>query len=98
MTPQSMPRLEEVDEMLKQNERVQMSLQRIRDVVHNHHQVSVVETPQDSHYRQMNGYDHETSSNYGDDIKVGGGFAGGDNKSRKRGVSCHICNVTVDRL
>ncbi|KAJ4376156.1 hypothetical protein N0V83_001437 [Neocucurbitaria cava] len=86
MTPQSMPRLDEVDDMLKQSERIQMSLQRMRDVVFNHHQASMVEPPRDA-YRQMNGYDPDNVSNYGDDNKVGGGFAGGDNKTRKRGVS-----------
>ncbi|KAH8722716.1 hypothetical protein GQ44DRAFT_807130 [Phaeosphaeriaceae sp. PMI808] len=97
MTPQSMPRLDEVDEMLKQNERVLVSLQRMRDVVFSHHQVSIVEPPQDPRYRQMNGYDHESLSNYGDDLKNGGGFAGGDSKTRKRGRAappgrCHSCN------
>jgi glutamate--cysteine ligase catalytic subunit len=86
MTPQSMPRLEEVDDMLKQSERIQMSLQRMRDVVFNHQQASIVEPPQDHRYRPVNGYDHDSSSNYGDDTKGGGGFAGGDSKTRKRGV------------
>lgn len=86
MTPQSMPRLEEVDDMLKQSERISMSLQRMRDVVFSHHQANIVEPPQDPRYRAMNGYDHDSSSNYGDDAK-GGGFAGGDSKTRKRGVS-----------
>jgi glutamate--cysteine ligase catalytic subunit len=85
MTPQSMPRLEEVDDMLKQGERIQTSLQRMRDVVINHHQANIVEPPQDPRYRPMNGYDDNTS-NYGDDPKSGG-FAGGDSKTRKRGVS-----------
>ncbi|KAH6003190.1 hypothetical protein HBI84_082950 [Parastagonospora nodorum] len=97
MTPQSMPRLEEVDDMLKQSERIQMSLQRMRDVVFNHHQATIVEPPQDHRYRPVNGYDHDTSSNYGDDSKSGGGFAGGDSKTRKRGRAappgrCHSCN------
>ncbi|KNG45460.1 glutamate-cysteine ligase [Stemphylium lycopersici] len=96
MTPQSMPRLEEVDEMLKQAERIQMSLQRMRDVVLNHHQASIVEPTQDPRYRPMNGYD-DSGSNYGDDTKGMGGFAGGDNKTRKRGRAappgrCHSCN------
>jgi glutamate--cysteine ligase catalytic subunit len=89
MTPQSMPRLEEVDEMLKQSERIQMSLQRMRDVVFNHHQASIVEPPQDPRYRPMNGFD-DNISNYGDDAKGLGGFAGGDNKTRKRGVSATV--------
>jgi hypothetical protein len=87
MTPQSVPRLEDIDDMIKQGERVQMSLQRMRDVVFNHHQASIAEPPREAHYRRANGYDAETSSNYGDDMKANGGFAGGDNKTRKRGVS-----------
>ncbi|KAF2851639.1 GCS-domain-containing protein [Plenodomus tracheiphilus IPT5] len=97
MTPQSMPRLEEVDEMLKQSERIQMSLQRMRDVVFNHHQATIVEPPQDPRYRSMNGYDPDSASNYGDDGKGNGGFANGDGKTRKRGRAappgrCHSCN------
>jgi hypothetical protein len=76
MTPQSIPKLEEIEDMIKQGERVQMSLQRMRDVVFNHQQASMVEPPQQAHYRRTNGYDHETSSNYGDDMKSAGGFAG----------------------
>ncbi|KAH7380351.1 hypothetical protein DE146DRAFT_637371 [Phaeosphaeria sp. MPI-PUGE-AT-0046c] len=94
MTPQSMPKLEEVDDMLKQSERIQISLQRMRDVVFNNHQTILVEA---SHHRPGNGYDHDSSSNYGDDPKNGGGFAGGDSKIRKRGRAappgrCHSCN------
>lgn len=85
MTPQSMPRLEEVDDMLKQSERISMSLQRMRDVVFTHHQASMIEPSQDR-YRSMNGYDADTASNYGDDSKSNGGFANGDSKIRKRGV------------
>ncbi|KAF2628457.1 hypothetical protein BU25DRAFT_36432 [Macroventuria anomochaeta] len=87
MTPQSLPRLEDIDDMIKQGERVQMSLQRMRDVVFNHHQASIAEPPREAHYRRANGYDHEASSNYGDEMKSSGGFAGSDNKTRKRGVS-----------
>ena len=39
----------------------------------------------------MNGYD-DNASNYGDDTKGMGGFAGGDNKTRKRGVSATDTN------
>lgn len=96
MTPQSMPRLEEVEEMLKQGERIQISLQRMRDVVYNH-QATIVEPPHDPRYRSMNGYDHDSASNYGDDGKGNGGFANGDSKTRKRGRAappgrCHSCN------
>lgn len=87
MTAQSIPRLDDIEDMIKQGERVQMSLQRMRDVVFNHQQASLAEPSQQAHYRRANGYDHETSSNYGDDMKGAGGFAGADNKSRKRGVS-----------
>lgn len=97
MTPQSIPRLEDIDSMIKQGERVQISLQRMRDVVFNHQQASLIEPPREAHYRRVNGYDHETSSNYGDDMKSNGGFAGADNKTRKRGRAappgrCHSCN------
>jgi glutamate--cysteine ligase catalytic subunit len=86
MTPQSMPRLEEVDDMLKHSERISVSLQRMREVVFNHHQASMAEPPQDSRYQRINGYDHESQSNYGEDLK-GGGFPGSDAKKPRRGVS-----------
>lgn len=89
MTPHSIPKMEEIDDMIKQGERVQVSLQRMKDVVFNHNQASAAEPPREAHYRRTNGYDHETSSSYGEDLKGGGGFAGGDNKARKRGVSLH---------
>ncbi|KZM20848.1 sequence-specific DNA binding [Ascochyta rabiei] len=97
MTPQSIPRLEDIEDMIKQGERVQMSLQRMRDVVFNHHQATIAEPPREAHYRRANGYEHDTSSSYGDDMKSGGGFAGADNKTRKRGRAappgrCHSCN------
>jgi hypothetical protein len=86
MNPQSMPTLNEVDDMIKQGERIQMSLQRMRDVVLNHHQASMANAPRDP-YPPMNGYDHEKVSSYGEESKGStGGFAGGDNKTRKRGV------------
>ena len=62
-----------------------MSLQHMRDVVFNHRQVSIMEPPQDSRYRSRNGYD-DSGSNYGDSTKRMGRFAGGDNKTKKRGV------------
>src|SRR3954451_1546687 len=86
MTPNSMPRLDEVDEMLKQSEKIQLSLQRMRDVVFNHQQVNIVEQAQDPRYRQMNGYEHDGQNNYHEDPKGNGGFAGSDPKKR-RGVS-----------
>lgn len=85
LTPHSMPRLEEVDEMLKSGERIQVSLQRMREVVFNH-QASLIEPPPDPRYARMNGYEHDAQSNYSDDAKGAGGFAGPDPKKR-RGVS-----------
>lgn len=87
MTPQSMPRLDDVEDMLKHSERIQVSLQRMREVVFNH-QASMVEPPQDPRYARTNGYEHDLQSNYGDDAKGAGGFAGPDPKKR-RGVSLH---------
>jgi glutamate--cysteine ligase catalytic subunit len=78
-------RLEEIVDMRKQSGRILMSLQHMRDVVFNHHQVSIMEPPQDPRYRLRNGYD-DCGSNYGDNTKRMGGFAGGDNKTKKRGV------------
>lgn len=95
MTPQSIPRLEDIDDMIKQGERVQISLQRMRDVVFNHQQATMAEPVRDAHYRRANGYDHETSSTYGDDTKGNGGFAGADNKTRKRGVSFPCSNIIL---
>ncbi|KAK7186125.1 GATA zinc finger domain-containing protein 10 [Paraphaeosphaeria sporulosa] len=98
MTPQSMPRLDEVDDMIKHSERVQISLQRMREVVFNH-QASLVEPPQDPRYGRMNGYEHDAQSNYGDDLKGVGGFAGPDPKKRRGPTQraappgrCHSCN------
>ncbi|KAF2643807.1 hypothetical protein P280DRAFT_217871 [Massarina eburnea CBS 473.64] len=99
MGAQSVPGLDEVDRMLKHSEKIQISLQRMREVIFNNQQASMVEAPQDPRHRPMNGYDHEMSSNYGEDLKGGGGFAGAENKKR-RGPSqraappgrCHSCN------
>lgn len=82
MTPQSIPRLEDIDDMIKQGERVQISLQRMRDVVFNHQQASMAEPVRDAHYRRVNG-DREITS---DELSGNGGFTGADNKTRKRGV------------
>jgi hypothetical protein len=87
MTPQSMPRLDEVDDMLKHSERIAMSLHRMREVVFNHHQVSMAESPPDARYQRINGYEQEVQSNYGDDTKGAVGFAGSDAKKPRRGVS-----------
>lgn len=96
MTPNSMPRLEEVDEMMKQSEKIQVSLQRMREVVFNHQQVNIVEQKQDPRYRPINGFEHEGSNNYHEDSKGAGGFAGPDPKKRRGRAAppgrCHSCN------
>ncbi|KAF2470142.1 GCS-domain-containing protein [Lindgomyces ingoldianus] len=96
MTPQSMPGLEELDEMLKQGEKIQISLQRMREVVFNHQQANIFEPPQDPRYRQINGYDHEGPNVYHEDTKGGGGFASADPKKRRGRAAppgrCHSCN------
>ncbi|KAF2867639.1 glutamate-cysteine ligase-domain-containing protein [Massariosphaeria phaeospora] len=96
MTPQSIPRLEEVDEMLKYGDRIQLSLQRMREVVFNHQQATMIQPPQDPRYRQLNGYDHDVPNVFSDDVK-GGGFAGPEAKKPRRGRAappgrCHSCN------
>jgi glutamate--cysteine ligase catalytic subunit len=96
LTPNSMPRLEEVDEMVKQGEKIQLSLQRMRDVVFNHQQANIAEQKQDPRYRPINGYEHESPNNYHDEPKGAGGFNGSDPKKRRGRAAppgrCHSCN------
>ena len=83
MTPQSLPRLEEVDEMMKHSEKIRASLQRMREVVFNHQQANIVDSAQDPRYRS-NGYDHDSPNAFAEDSKGGGGgFAGSDKKRRQ---------------
>lgn len=83
-----MPRLEEVDEMLKQSEKIQVSLQRMREVVFNHQQANLAEPPREAaHYRPINGYDHDAQSHFQEDPKTSAGFGSVDALKRpKRGV------------
>ncbi|KAH7132259.1 hypothetical protein B0J11DRAFT_427731 [Dendryphion nanum] len=98
MTLSSIPRLEEVDEMIKQSEKIQVSLQRMRDVVVNHHQSSFAESPREpyNHNGPMNGYDPDSRNSFHDDSKGGGGFAGAELKKRRPRAAppgrCHSCN------
>ena len=69
-----------------QSEKIQISLQRMRDVVFNHQQANMMEPPREAHYRPINGYDHEGPNPFHEDAKGNGGFAGPDQKKR-RGVS-----------
>lgn len=90
MTPQSMPRLDEVDNMLKQSEKIQTSLQRMREVVFSHQQAMSVEAPREAHYRPINGYDHEGQNAFHEDPKASASYASLDpNKRPKRGVRSH---------
>ncbi|KAF2122948.1 hypothetical protein BDV96DRAFT_481385 [Lophiotrema nucula] len=91
-TPNSMPKLDEVDDMLRQSEKIAMSLQRMRDVVFNNQQASFIEPQRDqSHYRAVNGYDHDEPSPYPDEMKGGNGFPGPDpKKGQRRGVSSRL--------
>jgi hypothetical protein len=98
MPPQSMPRIDEVDDMLKYSEKIHVSLQRMREVIFNQQQANIAQAPHDPRQRPMNGYDHETQSNYGDDIKGGGGFAGADGKKVRRGVSTPVTTFAYHRL
>lgn len=95
MTPASIPNLEKVDELMKQEMRVAESLARIREVIVNQ-QAALVEQAQDPRYKAMNGYDHEGPNSYHDDGKGGGGFAGSDPKKRRGRAAppgrCHSCN------
>ena len=84
--------------MIKHSEKIAMSLNRMREVVFNHHQASMVEPPQDARYQRMNGYDHEAQSNYGDDTKGAGGFSGPDAKKARRGVSLPKHNEVCHKL
>lgn len=95
LTPSAMPRLEEVDDMIKQGEKIQASLQRMREVVFNQQQVNVAEQKQDPRYRPINGYD-ESPNSYHDEPKGAGGFNGSDPKKRRGRAAppgrCHSCN------
>lgn len=71
---------------MKQGHRIVDSLVRIREVVLTTQQAQIPEQPQDPRYKAANGFEPEESSQYGEDTKGGGGFAGADSKKR-RGVS-----------
>lgn len=94
MTSQSMPKLQEMDEMITLSENIQLSLQRMRQVVFYQQQANFVEPPQDPRYRPITAYDHDGSNAYVDDLKGGGGFAGADPKKR-RGVSFPVSELNA---
>jgi hypothetical protein len=83
-------RLQDIDDLIKHGEKIQMSLQRMRDVVYSHQQTHIVEPPLESHYRPMNGYDHDGSNVYQDDGK-GGAFP--SDAKKRRGVSAPIVDL-----
>lgn len=90
LNPQAWPRLEEVDDMLKQNEKIQVSLHRIRDQVYSTQQARFAEPPREAHYRPINGYEQEGQNPFHEDAK-GNAFAALDTSKRppKRGVRYH---------
>lgn len=84
--PGSTPAIHEVDELMKQSQRIVESLARIREVVLTTQQAHLAEQAQDPRFKAANGYEPEEAHNpYGEDPKGGGGFAGSDPKKR-RGV------------
>lgn len=76
----------EVDDLVRQSNRVTEALIRIRDVV-NQQNAMAAEQAQNRAYKPDH-YDDE-SNLYGDDFKGAGGFAGAEAKKR-RGVSGQI--------
>ncbi|KAK8248642.1 hypothetical protein IWZ00DRAFT_300471 [Phyllosticta capitalensis] len=94
--PGSTPPIQEVDDMMKQGHRIVDSLVRIREVVLTTQQAQIPEQPQDPRYKAANGFEPEESSQYGEDTKGGGGFAGADSKKRRGRAAppgrCHSCN------
>lgn len=95
--PGSTPTIGEVDDLMKQGQRIVDSLARIREVVLTTQQAHMAEQAQDPRYKTTNGYEPEESHNpYGEDPKGGGGFAGSDPKKRRGRAAppgrCHSCN------
>lgn len=78
----SMPSSPEVDEQLKQQQRLHDALVQLREVVQTQ---QIAEQVKDPRYKTINGYDTEESTAYNNDPGKGG-FAGPDPKKR-RGVS-----------
>ncbi|KAK0647447.1 GATA zinc finger domain-containing protein 10 [Lasiodiplodia hormozganensis] len=95
--PGSTPAIHEVDELMKQSQRIVESLARIREVVLTTQQAHLAEQAQDPRFKAANGYEPEEAHNqYGEDPKGGGGFAGSDPKKRRGRAAppgrCHSCN------
>jgi len=84
-TPNSLPGLPEVEDLVRQSNRVTEALARIRDVIVNQQNALAAEQAQSRAYKSDH-YDDE-SHLYSDDFKGLGGFAGAEAKKR-RGVSC----------
>lgn len=83
--PGTIPKVTEVDDLMKKGVLIQESLSRIRDVILAQHAV-MTEQVQDSRVKPAPAYNQDESASYQDDAKaVNGGFAGGDPKKR-RGV------------
>ncbi|KAL1626051.1 hypothetical protein SLS56_007025, partial [Neofusicoccum ribis] len=83
--PGSTPAVSEVDDLIKQGQRIVESLARIREVVLTTQQAHLAEQAQDPRYKATtNGYEpDESHHSYGEDPKGAGGFAGSDPKKRR---------------
>lgn len=85
LSPQSIPHLQTVDELLMKSEKLKDSLLRIREVVEQQHAAmedQMKDPNRDPHMR----YASEANGTYSDKMEGVGGFANGEGKKR-RGVS-----------
>jgi hypothetical protein len=85
LSPQSIPHLQTVDELLMKSEKMKDSLLRIREVVQQQH-AAMEDQMKDPNRGSHLGYASETNTGYSDKIEGVGGFANGEGKKR-RGVS-----------
>jgi glutamate--cysteine ligase catalytic subunit len=84
LSPQSIPHLQTVDELVMKSEKLRDSLMRIREVVQQQHAAmedQMKDPNRDSHMR----YASEANGSYSDKMEGAGGFANGEGKKR-RGV------------
>ncbi|QDS76169.1 hypothetical protein FKW77_007702 [Venturia effusa] len=95
LSPQSVPHLHTVDELLARSDKLRDSLLRIRDVVEQQHAAledQMKDANRDSHMR----YASEANGNYNDKMEGSGGFANGEGKKRRGRAAppgrCHSCN------
>jgi len=85
VSPQSIPHLQTVDELMQRSRKIQDSLLRIREVVLAQN-AAMEEQMKDPARNAPSGYPPDTNG-YSDEAKGQGGFAGGDTKKTTR-TSC----------